>query len=141
MSNNDDLTQRVARAICAFRDQVGECSTACDTCLVDARAALSAAGGEVERLKRLDQEAGTYVESVICMRTGFTGEPPYVGWKGLGLALNEALDERDRLRALLKEAGEVVAGLRKRLEDLKSYGPAERRGREFAERIKQEVGE
>jgi hypothetical protein len=56
---------------------------------------------EVEKWKKLDSEAATYVESVICMRTDFTGNPPYVGWEGLGLALNEALDERDRLRALL----------------------------------------
>lgn len=51
-------------------------------------------------LERPDREAATYVESVIVMRTDFTGEPPYTGWKGLGLALNEALDERDRLRAV-----------------------------------------
>lgn len=53
---------------------------------------------ENERLRRLDAQAATHVETVICMRTHFTGEPPYVGWKGLGLALREALDERDRLR-------------------------------------------
>lgn len=52
----------------------------------------------VERLRKRDMEAATYVESVICMRTHFTGEPPYIGWQGLGLALREALDERDRLR-------------------------------------------
>lgn len=52
---------------------------------------LSAAEAEAE-------EAAHHVESVICMRTRFTGDPPYVGWKGLGLALTEALDERDRLR-------------------------------------------
>jgi hypothetical protein len=52
----------------------------------------------IEELGRMDREAAEYVESVICMRTGFNGEPPYVGWKGLGLALREALDERDELR-------------------------------------------
>ena len=52
---------------------------------------------ERELRRRADREAGQYVESVICLRTRFTGEPPYTGWKGLGLALNEALDERDRL--------------------------------------------
>lgn len=52
----------------------------------------------IATLEKMDSEAATYVESVICMRTGFTGEPPYVGWEGLGLALDEALDERDRLR-------------------------------------------
>lgn len=52
---------------------------------------------------RMDSEAATHVESVICMRTGFTGEPPYVGWKGIGLALNEALDELDRLRAAARK--------------------------------------
>lgn len=53
---------------------------------------------KAERFQKLDAEAANHVETVICMRTHFTGEPPYVGWKGLGLALNEALDERDRLR-------------------------------------------
>lgn len=51
------------------------------------------------RLRQLDREAATHVESVICMRTHFTGEPPYVGWKGLGLALNEALDQKDTAEA------------------------------------------
>ena len=57
----------------------------------------------------LDREAAEYVEFVICMRTHFTGDPPYVGWKGLGLALDEALDERDRLRAVFQEIEFVTA--------------------------------
>lgn len=58
---------------------------------------------ENERLRARDREAGEHVEAVIAMRTKFTGEPPYVGWKGLGLALSEALDERDRLQSLNAE--------------------------------------
>lgn len=54
----------------------------------------------VETLSRLDREASTHVEAVICMRTHFTGNGEYVGWRGLGKALSEALDERDRLRDL-----------------------------------------
>lgn len=53
---------------------------------------------ENERLRKLEAEAASHVEAVICARTNFTGEEPYIGWKGLGLALREALDERDRLR-------------------------------------------
>lgn len=53
---------------------------------------------KAERFQKLDAEAATHIETVICMRTHFTGEPSYVGWQGLGLALREALDERDRLR-------------------------------------------
>ena len=53
----------------------------------------------VDTLVQRDREAATHVESIIAMLTAFTGEPPYVGWKGLGLALSEALDERDRLKA------------------------------------------
>lgn len=56
-------------------------------------------------LEKLDQEAATYVESVICLRTHFTGNRPYVGWKGLGLALRETLDILDRYEAALKEIG------------------------------------
>lgn len=40
----------------------------------------------IAELEQRDREAAT-VESVICMRTHFTGDPPYVGWKGLRLAL------------------------------------------------------
>jgi hypothetical protein len=61
----------------------------------------------LERYQKLDREAATHVESVICMRTGFTGEPPYVGWKGLGLALTEALDQRDRAMEALAEAENI----------------------------------
>lgn len=57
---------------------------------------------ELLKLRRLDREAATHVEGVICLRTHFTGEKPYIGWKGLGLALSEALDERDQYRAALR---------------------------------------
>ena len=63
---------------------------------------------ERDALRKLDSEAATHVESVIVMRTGFTGDPPYVGWKGLGLALTEALDERDARGAELAEAVELL---------------------------------
>ncbi len=60
---------------------------------------IGALTSEVEKWKQKDREAATYVESVICMRTDFTGEAPHVGWRGLGLALSEALDDRDALKA------------------------------------------
>jgi len=59
---------------------------------------------ERDKLRKMDQEAAQYVESVICLRTDFSGEPPYIGWKGLGIALTEALDERDALREQVKTA-------------------------------------
>lgn len=62
---------------------------------------LRQAAAMVARVKHLemrDSEAATHVESVIAMRPGFTGDAPYIGWKGLGLALTEALDEHDKLR-------------------------------------------
>jgi len=59
---------------------------------------LAKMSARIKVLERMDKEASTYVESTICMRTNFTGDKPYRGWKGLGLALTEALDERDRLR-------------------------------------------
>ena len=67
-----------------------------DKVCAEAAAAIRALQAEIERLEKLHREAATYVESVICMRTHFTGQPPYVGWKGLGLALKEVLDERDK---------------------------------------------
>ncbi len=57
---------------------------------------------------KLDTEASNYVESVICMRTRFTGDPPYVGWKGLGLALSQELDERDRLKKIHAECHRLL---------------------------------
>jgi len=63
-----------------------------------------------KRFFELDCQAATHVEAVICMRTGFTGEPPYVGWRGLGLALTEAFDARDLLADAAKAAYHRVLG-------------------------------
>ena len=64
---------------------------------------------EVRRLRKLDAEAATHVESVIALRSAhFTGDGEYVGWRGLGKALREDYDEMNRLRALLREAGEAL---------------------------------
>lgn len=50
------------------------------------------------RFQRLDAEAATHVETLIIQRCqNFTGEPPYVGWKGLGLALEQRLDQLEGL--------------------------------------------
>jgi hypothetical protein len=65
---------------------------------------LERIANRIEELEKRDREAATHVEVVIAMRTGFTGDPPYVGWRGLGLALNEALDARDELEAKLAKA-------------------------------------
>ena len=59
---------------------------------------LDAARKRIRQLEHRDYEAGYYVEAIIAMRTSFTGDDQYVGWKGLGIALSEALDERDELR-------------------------------------------
>ena len=70
---------------------------------------------ENQRLRERDSDAAQYVESVIAMRTGFTGEPPYVGWKGLGLALEERLDELEaenqQLRGWLRAIEPKLDGL------------------------------
>lgn len=64
---------------------------------------ITALRAELEKWKYLDREAATHVESVICMKSNrFTAEPPYVGWKGLGLALTEDYAELSRLRAELE---------------------------------------
>lgn len=73
---------------------------------------------ERDKWRRLDSEAGTHVESVICMRTHFTGYKPYIGWRGLGLALTEVFDERDELR------GQVM-GLRYTLRCMQKHGQTE----------------
>lgn len=57
---------------------------------------LEALRARVAQLEKLDSEAAQ-VEMLIIARCGFTGEPPYVGWEGLGLALREKLDLADAL--------------------------------------------
>ena len=64
----------------------------------------------IEELEERDSEAAQYVEAVICMRTHFSGEPPYVGWKGLGLALTEHLD-RMREKINNKNIQETLASI------------------------------
>jgi hypothetical protein len=59
----------------------------------------------IEQLEKMDTDAANYVECPIVMRTKFTGDAPYVGWKGLGLALSEALDELDALKSVLATKG------------------------------------
>jgi hypothetical protein len=82
---------------------------------IEAAESLRALAAERDVLRRMDSEAATHVESVIAMRTDFTGDTPYVGWRGLGLSLREALDERDALRtaagANFPEIPEAYRGL------------------------------
>jgi len=55
---------------------------------------LDGANEKIEQMNAIDREAAEHVESVICMRSAhFTGEDPYVGWKGLGLALTQDYDD------------------------------------------------
>jgi hypothetical protein len=64
----------------------------------------------VRLLEKLDREAATHVESVICMKSShFTGMPPYVGWKGLGLALGQDYDMyAKKIEHLEKDKGEIL---------------------------------
>jgi len=84
---------RIGRAVKAHKDGDGvPCSFAEFKRLYDA----------CLRWRRLTAEAANHVESTLCLRTHFRGDPSYVGWKGLGLALQEALDARDIMRAALE---------------------------------------
>ena len=68
------------------------------------RKSLAAKDAEIEHWKSLEREAAAYVESVICMYSpNFTGDDPYVGWKGLGLALKRDYEEMNRMREAFKE--------------------------------------
>lgn len=66
----------------------------------------------IAELEQRDSEAATYVESQIAMFDRFTGESPYVGWKGVGLALKEELAAKDNriaeLEAALGEAADDI---------------------------------
>lgn len=67
-----------------------------------------------EKLKNLDAAAATHVESQIVMLPRFTGEPPYVGWKGIGLALKEELSEKRTTELLLKQTLQYYEALQTR---------------------------
>jgi hypothetical protein len=45
-----------------------------------------------------DARLGQECETLIALKSHFTGEPPYVGNKGVLLALRESLDELNRLK-------------------------------------------
>ena len=62
---------------------------------------------QLKHFRKLDAEAAE-VEKIIATRTQFTGYPPYFGWNGLALALNEALDDRDSLHIKIKQSLEVM---------------------------------
>jgi len=66
------------------------------TARASSEAEIARLRSEVGKWMDLEREAAQCVESVICMRTGFTGEEPYVGWKGLGIALREHLDKQEQ---------------------------------------------
>ena len=101
---------------------------------VKAADALAQMRERIAELERMDSEAAEYVESVICMRTHFTGNPPYVGWKGLGLALTETLDRAERAEAGYREQGERAA-----LADIRAES-AEARAERLAAALRELIG-
>lgn len=74
-----------------------------------------AAQERIKQLEQLDSEASTHVESQIAMFERFTGEPPYVGWRGLGLALKEELEAKD------ERVKELEAALNEAANDIETY--------------------
>ena len=97
--------------LCAcMRDEAGYCGNAQALALVDGLLK------EAAFFFALENQAAQHVEGPICLRTGFTGDEPYVGWKGLGLALNEALDERDAMRSEMEVLREQVRAMAARIE-------------------------
>ena len=77
---------------------------------------LLLAADRLETLMRLDREAATHVEILICLKSKrFTGEPPYTGWKGLGKALREDYDELAELRRANETLRNEVAVLQSNL--------------------------
>lgn len=62
---------------------------------------IKALAAERDKVRRLEAEAATYVEELVVLRTPFTGEPPYVGWKGIGLAIRELIERESTYKKLL----------------------------------------
>lgn len=64
-----------------------------------------------DKWRSLEREASHYCEIPIALRTNFTGDPPYVGWEGLGLAMTQAFDERDEFLERERKAVAAAAVL------------------------------
>ena len=96
--NNEMCDVIVAQETTGLSEVIMRYLASCPAKIAEQREEIAKLQSDLDIFMRLDREAATHVESVIVMRTGFTGESLYVGWKGLGLALTEALDERDALR-------------------------------------------
>ena len=101
----------------------------------DQGAFLREAAARIEALEKLDREAATHVESLICMKTHFTGDPPYIGWRGLGLALREHLERQaSRIEVLEAEVAELksnsitIAGNRSDLHPTATASLLEKKG-------------
>ncbi|NDV50582.1 hypothetical protein [Salipiger sp. PrR003] len=62
---------------------------------------IKALAAERDKVRRLEAEAATHVEELAVLRTPFTGEPPYVGWKGIGLAIRELIERESTYKKLL----------------------------------------
>ena len=117
--SNDIHHMRVTMAAVSERLAAAEAAPRCDcgadyrqpvvihgkSCRLREAAALSAAEAECERL-RLDAKLGVSLEAWICMNTNFTGEPPYVGDRGLLLAISEL---EQRATAAEQRAAELEA--------------------------------
>lgn len=93
------------------------------------KAELASKQKEIDHWKDLETEAANFVEVPIVMRTHFTGEPPYVGWEGLGLALTETLDELANAKEEARYAyfRGMVAGseMKSNVDSLIGYQPSE----------------
>lgn len=81
----------------------------------DANARLIAMAPDLAKrvleLEARDREAATHIETRIAMRTHFTGDPPYVGWSGLGVAMVEKFDKDEARIAELEAALEQQQSL------------------------------
>lgn len=96
---NDEAANRMLSDVCARQSMEIDALTA-----------------DRDHWKGLETEAANYVEIPLVLRTHFTGEPPYVGWEGLGLALTETLDgiATDRERVINECAALFSGGARNR---------------------------
>jgi hypothetical protein len=72
------------------------------------RRVASSAGGPIYPGLWNDAKLGQECESLIALKTHFTGEPPYVGNEGVLLALREALDDLKRLRVASSARGPIT---------------------------------
>lgn len=100
-----ELLSKLDEAARIERAENGQVS-AVNSLFVSCQYAIRDLENQLEELSGRLKEA-LEVETIAAMMTHFTGQYPYVGWKGVALAIAEALNDKNIFHASLQEIQEL----------------------------------